>query len=62
LVEIPESNTVIEGDTFIVRVQMQVQVQEGADRRTEFLQSAVTFRYDGTNWLESDYEAGPFTP
>src|SRR5512133_3884987 len=43
LVEIPESEMVINGDTFSVRVQMQVRVKDGDTSTIEYREATVTF-------------------
>lgn len=62
LVEIPESETRIVGDTFTVRVQMQVETQYVGQRSVEYKESTVTFALRGANWIAIDYDVRPFTP
>jgi hypothetical protein len=62
LVEIPEHEAVIGGDTFSVRVQMQVRVKFGDASTVEYRESIVTFTNVNGDFLLSGYEVGPFTP
>jgi hypothetical protein len=62
LVEIPESEMVISGDTFVVRVQMQVRVKDGDTSTVEYREATVTFTNTDEGWLLSRYEVKPYTP
>lgn len=62
LVEIPENRDIIRGDSFTVRVQMQVQVRNGGQTSTEYRESTVTFGFQGGKWLATAYAVKPFTP
>lgn len=62
LVEIPESQDTINGDTFIVRVQLQVQTTDNGKTSTEYRESTVRFDRQGGDWVITSYEIKPFTP
>lgn len=62
LVEIPESETRITDDTFDVRVQMQVEIQDNGVKSVEYRESTVTFLRQGAKWVANDYSVTPFTP
>src|SRR3989338_1681910 len=61
LLETPETDT-ITGPTFKVAVQLQVQVREGDNTSTVYLESTVTFTKSGDTWIGSGYSTKPFTP
>lgn len=62
LVEIPEHEAVISGDTFTVKVQLQVSVKDGDASTVEYHEATVTFTdFDG-DWLLSSYKIKPYTP
>lgn len=62
LVEIPENRDVISGNTFTVRVQMQVQVKDAEKSSVEYRESTVTFTNVNDEWLFSGYDVKPYTP
>lgn len=62
LVEIPENQDIISGDTFGIRVQLQVQVKDGDKSSVEYRESSVTFTNVDGNWLLSGYVVKPYTP
>lgn len=62
LVELPEHKDIIRGNTFSVRVQMQVQVQNAGVTSTEYRESTVTFAFQDGQWLAASYSIKPFTP
>jgi len=62
LVEIPESRDTINGDTFLVRVQLQVQVTDNGKTSIEYREAAVRFDRRGGDWVIASYETKPFTP
>lgn len=59
LVEIPENDKVIRRDTFLVRVQIQVQIENGEVMITELRESTVTFTRSGSKWITTDYSVKP---
>ncbi len=62
LVEIPESETRITGDSFDVRVQMQVEIRDNGASSVEYRESTVTFVRQGAKWVADDYRVEVFTP
>lgn len=62
LVEIPEDSYIIQGDTFEVRVQMQVQSYLNGQENTQYMESVVLFERRGGEWVAVDYTVEPFNP
>jgi hypothetical protein len=62
LVEKPENADVINGATFNVAVQMQVQVTDDAKVTTEYREATVTFEKMGNDWVANGYSVKQFTP
>lgn len=62
LVEIPENKDVISGDTFHVRVQMQIQIKKGTVQTREYKEADVTFTNVDGEWLLSGYDIKPYNP
>jgi hypothetical protein len=62
LVEIPESEARITGDSFDVRVQMQVEIRDNGVSSVEYRESTVTFRLQGSKWVADGYRVETFTP
>lgn len=62
LVEIPESRDFIEDDTFIVRVQLQVELDDAGKKSVEYREATVNFERQGGDWVIVGYDIKPFTP
>jgi hypothetical protein len=62
LVARPERQTQISGSTFLVTVQLQIQVRNGTTVTTEYREAAVTFTQSNGAWLASGYSAKAFIP
>lgn len=61
LVEIPESESLIEGDTFSVRVQMQVQTKDNGKTTVEYREATIVFTFENGDWIVKKYTVAPFT-
>lgn len=53
---------VINGSTFNVTVQLQVQTRDAGKTSSGYIESTVTFTQSGEEWLTSAYTSKPFTP
>jgi hypothetical protein len=62
LVEIPESKDFIEDDTFTVRVQLQVEIDDAGKKTVEYREATVNFERQGGDWVIIGYDIKPFTP
>jgi hypothetical protein len=53
--EVPEDAKVIRRDTFVVRVELQVQIEDAGVLTVEMRETTFTFTRQGSKWLATDF-------